>query len=505
MRRFASRLRIASIKNVSVLRALPTTRTWIAFRCLSSSSSSSSSSSGRGRKVDSFSVDRTGLLGSQKDVLRSLSEEVAAMPAEDEAEEAILNMSGKEIASPLAKELRSYVKMKGPITVHDYMSQASNHVIHGYYQHAEEKIGRGGDFITAPEMSQLFGEMVGLWCISMWQSMGSPSKINLVELGPGKGTLIKDVLSVAARFPAFASAISVHLVELSETMRGMQRQALECSTDEVAEKDALYGIVKMRSAIGNIPVCWYHLLQHVSTSAPKDPCLILGQEFLDAYPVHQFVYTKTGWKEKLVDIDDTPDSPFHFRFVLSPTTTPAAKTLLGLGRPQDETSAQAQQASEQLKEGDGLEISPLSLATCEDIAKLVCSNGGAALLIDYGENFAQEDSLRGFKKHLQVNVLSEPGIADITADVDFMACSKSAIRKGAQTRITTQGQFLMRMGIVQRVERLIDLPSTSEEQAAHLVDSLRKFVQEEHMGKRFKCMAITDPKKLQLQHVPGFD
>ncbi|KAJ1380045.1 S-adenosyl-L-methionine-dependent methyltransferase, partial [Ochromonadaceae sp. CCMP2298] len=132
----------------------------------------------------------------------------------------------REVKSPLAMDLISYIKLRGPITLHDYMAQCANHLIHGYYQSRGELIGPEGDFVTAPEVSQLFGEMVGIWCLSMWRQMGSPRSLNLVELGPGKGTLMADVLRVAGRFPDFNGAVRVHLVELSAELRKRQRTLL---------------------------------------------------------------------------------------------------------------------------------------------------------------------------------------------------------------------------------------------------------------------------------------
>jgi NADH dehydrogenase [ubiquinone] 1 alpha subcomplex assembly factor 7 len=205
------------------------------------------------------------------------------------------------------------------------------------------------------------------------------------------------------------------------------------------------------------------------------PTFAVGQEFLDAFPVHQFVYTKKGWREKLVDIDMSSESPYHFRAVLSPNVTPATKVILGgegfdrRGRsrsmqpaPGDlvrgvasakETVTQTNSVDDKsatsnplnlppksLQEGDSIEICPLALAICEDIAHRVTRVGGVALFIDYGENFTQGDSLRAFKKHQQVNIFTEPGTCDMTGDVDFSACSRSALTKGAKG--TVEDEFL---------------------------------------------------------------
>ena len=426
---------------------------------------------------------------------------------------AVLSNKNKEPLSPLGRDMLSLIKIRGPISMHDFMAQASNHALHGYYQHNSggEKIGAGGDFVTAPEISQLFGEMIGIWCLSTWQALGEPKEITLVELGPGKGTLMKDILRVAAKFPRFKSAVNIHLVELSETMRSLQREALSCGGAKPAQSQS--GVVEMQSALG-VRISWCHMLQQVPEKAGV-PSLVIGQEFLDAFPVHQFVYTKTGWREKLVDIDTTDASPFFFRLVLSNNATPAVQALLmkgakspisGLAKslsPVSPVTDQRGHIPAELQENDGVEICPLALATCEDIAKRIARNRGAALLIDYGEDFTQSDSLRAFKKHKQVNLLSEPGVADITADVDFSACSRSAQRYGAAVYpVIGQGEFLQRMGIMERVEKLIEAETTSDDQASKIVASLRSLVDEKEMGKRFKVLAFTDPSLGPLVGLP---
>lgn len=338
-----------------------------------------------------------------------------------------------------------------------------HHEKYGYYQQKKEKIGVGGDFITSPEISQLFGEMVGIWCLATWESMGKPSVINLVELGPGNGTLMKDVLRIVKNFPAFQSALKVSLVEVSPVMRELQREALECvdSRDhpaadvpvsapatvteadpeqpphnewaEQTEAACMQGITK-----GGIPVAWYNYLKHV----PPGPSLYVGHEILDAFPVHQFSKTAEGgrWRETMVDVDFEEGTPFHFRFVKTPTITPALriffnKTFTGISsRPlstpismgeggggdgggdsdvnkdDNESTPTATANKDRNEEGnsksndnnthnnvsalatknlEGLELSPLAFSTVEEIARNVVQHQGAALLIDYGEHFPQ--------------------------------------------------------------------------------------------------------------------
>jgi hypothetical protein len=164
------------------------------------------------KKHNKFSVDRSGLL-------------LGSFEKNDENNPEIKNKTKEEI-TPLAKELISTIKLRGPISIHEYVSLALNHSTHGYYQHKHNKIGLEGDFITSPEVSQLFGEMIALWCLDMWHSMGCPPQFILSELGPGNGTLMKDILRISEKFPKFKSALNIHLVELSNKMRKKQCTAL---------------------------------------------------------------------------------------------------------------------------------------------------------------------------------------------------------------------------------------------------------------------------------------
>jgi NADH dehydrogenase [ubiquinone] 1 alpha subcomplex assembly factor 7 len=482
-----------------------------------------------------FKIDNSGLLGVTRDMTGSddFSESkkiIADMRAElaeeerngsDDSEGSLTKeefQPHKEPKTKLAEDLIAYIRMRGPITLHDYIAQTSNHMIHGYYQQEASKIGTGGDFVTSPEISQLFGEMIAVWLLSAWKALGSPKQVNLVELGPGKGTLMKDILRVCSQFPDFRDAVTVHMVEVSDVMRTLQRESVGCTGDISKTPN---GITRMTNEDG-IPISWYDSFSQVSNT---DPILLVAQEFLDVFPVHQFVYTNKGWREKLVDVDRSMESTMHFRHVLSPSETPAARALLGEGsstaalrnRENQESGTQtassssssdaqaglASDANGKLTAGDEIEISPLALSTIEYVSKRIMTSRGAVLLIDYGEEFTQGDSLRAFKKHSQVSIYSEPGKADITADVDFSLCKKTALKNGVTVHGSiTQGEFLMSMGIVERVENLIELPSTSDETAVEIVDSFRRLVGdgESGLGKRFKVMAITDA----LTKIEGF-
>lgn len=420
-----------------------------------------------------------------------------------------LFLATKEVMSPLAKQLLSYIKVKGPITLHDYMAQCLNDPQFGYYQLHKSKIGETGDFITSPEVSQLFGEMIAVWLISSWEKLGpsSPSEIDIIELGPGKGTLMADIIRSTAKFHSFRKAMRIHMVELSDYMKSVQIETLKAVKHEDIDNSEYDGKTHIKTYLidDEIPIAWYTALHDVPMHSLR-PSLIVGQEFLDVFPVHQFVYTTDGWRESLVDIDTSPDCKHYFKIVLSPNETPAIGAILGFGSSPPGSNNLPTVLSTAIatgEVGEAIEVSPMALSICEDIAMRIRKHKGAALLIDYGNDFTQADTLRAFKQHRQVNVLSEPGQVDMTADVDFASCGRVATRRGAAVLgPATQAQFLVNMGILDRIQRLVELPSTTEEEASMLVQSFKKLVGEgsEEMGKRFKVMAITDGDT----DIPGF-
>jgi NADH dehydrogenase [ubiquinone] 1 alpha subcomplex assembly factor 7 len=508
-----------------------------------------------GKKNDrewvTFQVDRSNLINHH-----------LATPAPPKAASNLPKVPKEEL-SPLAKDLISYIQLRGPISMHDYMSQTSNHLLHGYYQSFHtEKIGNRGDFVTAPELSQLFGEMIGIWCLMKWQEMKKPAQLMLIELGPGKGSLMADILRVASNFPEFQKALSIHFVELSQALRAKQKETLESLTSsfqqsinshintDLVKKDneqvddsnssnsqkqqgivdlqpyeihvprVLKGDSSKRYEVQKLQVSWYSFLSQIpymqGTDTQPTNCLIVGQEFLDAFPVHQFVYTDRGWRERLVDVDSSEQSSLHFRFVLSPNETPAIKSLLKSaalipqkpsilfssppsrkGSQQSATSSTASESGTTAgmnapAVGEGIEISPLALATMEDISRRLLRQRGYALLIDYGEDFTQQDSLRAFKLHQQIHLLSQPGSADLTADVDFAQCRKIAERCNVCVHpLETQANFLLRMGIIERVQQLIDKEETTEQQANDLFQSLKMLVDPQKMGTKYKVMNLS--------------
>ncbi len=330
------------------------------------------------------------------------------------------------------------------------MAEALGHPRYGYYT-GRDPLGNDGDFITAPEISQMFGELIGLWCAVVWQAIGRPDPVNLVELGPGRGTLIADGLRAAARMaPEFPSALKLHLVETSPVLRDRQRQALAPIHPRIRPS-------------------WHRNL----SSVPPNPVLVVANEFFDALPVRQYVRAADGWRERVVGL--SPDGE-HFQFLPGSVvaTDPVPAAAAG-------------------GEGDLVEVCPDGNATAAAIGEQVASNGGAALIIDYGHSrSAPGDTLQAVRRHAFADVLDQPGEIDLTHHVDFEALALAASAAGARAYgPIPQGVFLGRLGIEHRAETL--LKSASPDQAVDIHAALRRLVHPGEMGELFKAIAIAHP------------
>lgn len=338
------------------------------------------------------------------------------------------------------------------------MSEALGHPEWGYYA-IRDPLGRAGDFITAPEISQVFGELIGLWCAGVWTSMGSPLPVALVELGPGRGTLLADALrAVKQMAPEFFSALRVHLVETSPTLR--QKQASRLETLGLPE-----------------PPVWHDAIATV----PPLPSIILANEFFDALPVAQYVKTGAGWQERRVGlaVDGT---------TLEFTLKPAFPFGLPLGLAD-------------VVEGDVVEVCAAGEALAREIGARVAAHGGAALIIDYGHGAsAAGDTLQAVRQHQFHGILDHPGETDLSHHVDFGALAKAAEKPGAEPLgPIPQGLFLGRLGIDRRAESLFLGAPPDQFQA--VMGAVRRLVHPSGMGLLFKAFAIVDPK---LPTPPGF-
>ncbi|KAL5168913.1 Protein arginine methyltransferase NDUFAF7, mitochondrial [Glycine soja] len=393
--------------------------------------------------------------------------------------------------SELVKHLKGIIKFRGgPISLGEYMSEVLTNPKAGYYIN-RDVFGAEGDFITSPEVSQMFGEMVGVWVMCLWEQMGQPQGVNLVELGPGRGTLMADLLRGASKFKNFIESLHVHLVECSPALQKLQHQNLKCTDEENASQDT--DTRTARSLFGT-PVSWHATLEQVPSGSPT---IIIAHEFFDALPVHQFQKASRGWCEKMVDVAE--DSSFHF--VLSPQPTPATLYLLKRCK---------WAAPEEIADLNQIEVSPQAMELTQTIVDRISSDGGGALIIDYGLNGVISDSLQAIRKHKFVNLLDNPGSADLSAYVDFASIRHSAEEASGEVSVhgpITQSEFLGLLGINFRVEAL--LQNCTEEQAESLRTGYWRLVGDGEasfwegpdegvpigMGTRYKAMAIVNKKQ----------
>ena len=361
---------------------------------------------------------------------RQEADAAAAAKAEEQAR--IEAEAAARAKIDLGKSFRRLIRETGPISLAHYMGESN-----ARYYASRDPLGDQGDFITAPEVSQMFGELVGLWLADLWVRMGARKYIHYVELGPGRGTLAKDALTAAARYDF---APQVHFVETSPTLRGLQREAF--------------------------PDCHHH---HDLSTLPDDaPLLIVGNEFFDALPIHQLVRSADGWFERMVGLDGEA-----FTYV-------AGKERMDhMVPPSWVTAAQ----------GAMIETSAAAVAVMTEIAQRLTNQGGAALIVDYGHQELRSGStLQALKAHQKVDVFTHPGEADITAHVDFELLAHVAQEHGADLMgVQPQGEWLRQMGIDTRTEALQRRNPGEKDKIQRQRDRL---VEDHQMGTLFKVLGI---------------
>ncbi|KAG7199983.1 hypothetical protein KM043_014408 [Ampulex compressa] len=380
------------------------------------------------------------------------------------------NPDSRNEKSTLYRQIYSRITACGPITVADYMKEILTHPTAGYYM-SKDVFGHQGDFTTSPEITQLFGEMIAVWMVNEWRKI-APDPVQIIELGPGRGTLMKDILRVLKKL-RILNEISVHLVEISPILSKIQAQTL-CPSSEECDLKASEGqnnsVTHYRMGVTDdgVKIYWYYSVQDV----PKSFSIFLAHEFLDALPIHKFQKTNEGWREVLVDINPETNQEL-FRFVLSRTNTPACQIYV----PKDECR-------------DHIEISPSSMVTVDYITQFLWENGGFALFIDYGHNGEKMDTFRAFCRHKLHDPLLNPGSADLTADVDFSLIKKIAEKDDRMVTFgpITQRDFLKNLGIDVRLQRL--LKSASDEQKHHIEHGYHMITDVDKMGQRFKVLSI---------------
>ena len=361
--------------------------------------------------------------------------------------------------TPLDVEIRARIRRDGPISVADYMAASLAHPDHGYYR-TRDPLGAAGDFVTSPEISQMFGELIGLWCATTWQQMGAPATVRLVELGPGRGTLIGDALRAAAAVPAFRAALDVNLVEIGPVLRVRQQDVLAAAGVGVEPR-------------------WVERLDQV----PDGPMILIANEFFDALPVRQYVHRNDGWHERHVGLDHTGEALCFVvaDHAVTPATFPPT------------FPPTVPSAANRASDGAIFEVCEAASALAAEIGARLCRDAGAALIVDYGPaESTVGDSFQAVRDHRYHEILLDAGEADLTAHVNFAALAAAARGAGAASHgPLAQGEFLRRIGIEARMERLC--ATASAEQAAAVRSGGGRLIDAHAMGTLFKAMALTPP------------
>jgi len=359
----------------------------------------------------------------------------------------------KYVETKLAKRIKSYIQETGPIPVSEYMSLCLLDPTDGFYP-TRDPLGSEGDFITAPEISQMFGEVLGLWVIQSWIDIGRPARFTLTELGPGRGIMMADMLRTIKLDPDCLKAVRFYLIEVSAALEAVQGQSL-------AEAAA--------------PVSWVKSLSDL----PDDPTIIIGNEFLDCLPIRQAVqmdpFAKDkGWQERLVGLDD--DGQFRFQLDGAPLS-PTLQAMLPDGH-------------EDARKEDLIELCPPAFQIMEQIKPLFSAHPGRALFIDYGPETTEfGDSLQALKRHKKIGVFDLPGESDLTARVDFNACAKAASALDlSPSPIVTQSELLSKLGIEMRA---VTLTRHKPDAKPKILRQLHRLMDSDEMGQLFKALCIS--------------
>jgi len=392
----------------------------------------------------------------------------------------------------LANMLRQ-IEFGGPLTVASYMQTCLAHPQRGYYSTRDPlDQSANSDFITSPEVHQIFGELLGAWIMQEWILAGSPQSLEYTELGPGRGTLAKDILTTVNELKQkvkFGSdlKIQINLIEISPVLARKQAEMLKAKITWLTDSPEDNTFMKATTDT-DMEISWSKSLADVPLS--NSISFIICHEFLDALPIHQFEKdTETSkWREVLIDMTDDKN---ELRFVRAPAETAAYKNLFPSFDDSD------------LEGKRRVEISPGVLYNIQEISSRIGQQGGNALIIDYGHQGEKEDTLRGFRNHKLVSVLEQPGDTDITADVNFDHVKVVANSCGLKTtEMINQKDFLKNMGIDTRLLMLLRKAQTAEEREN--LTKCHNFLMEE-MGDRFKFMALSHPARAKTEfEVTGF-
>jgi|CXWL01.1.fsa_nt_gi SAM-dependent MidA family methyltransferase len=374
----------------------------------------------------------------------------------------------------LEELIKDRIRAHGAITIADYMQIALSHPEYGYYMQ-RDPFGVAGDFITAPEISQVFGEIMGVWLAHNWQLLGSPKEVALVELGAGRGTLMADILRATKNIKGFHDAVSVHLVEISPVLKQKQWKTLAGKHERIEWHDNI-------------------------DSLPQLPLLLVANEFFDALPIRQFVKQHDGWHERMVDVvgdelvfvNSVNMAMLPISFVNTQSMSEDLGGILGES-PNDKSS--------NIFKEKIIETCEPAIMIIRQISEHIATHSGATLVIDYGYTEGSKgDTLQALQSHVYHHLLKDVGDADITAHVDFLALSQAAQTEGVNIHeITPQGAFLMRLGAGDRTTSLCEISTT--EQQKLLISGLKRLADPSEMGELFKVLAITSK---QITQAEGF-
>jgi NADH dehydrogenase [ubiquinone] 1 alpha subcomplex assembly factor 7 len=344
----------------------------------------------------------------------------------------------------LAARLHARVAKDGPLSVENFMRACLSDAASGAYA-SRQPIGGKGDFITAPEISQIFGELIGLWAVAVWQSMGEPSRVTVAELGPGRGTLLADSLRAWRGVPKFLDSVSVALIERSPVMVEAQRKTLN---------DAA------------LPLRWYASLD----ATPEGPLIVLANEFFDALPIRQFIRRDDAWHERLV----TSGSRGGFTFM-------------------DGEACDEAQLPHTAPDGAIFEARPAGRTLLPEFGRRATGAPLAALIVDYGHaESGFGDTLQAVREHRFADPLADPGAADLSAHVDFADLRREAEATGLQAYgPMPQGEFLLKLGLGERHERLVQRATPAQSEA--IASGVARLVDPRQMGMLFKALALTSP------------
>lgn len=377
--------------------------------------------------------------------------------------------------SPLRPLIIDEIAAGGPLSIERYWELCQYHPDYGYYM-CRDPVGARGDFTTAPEISQLFGEMIGIWAMERWQAMGAPRHFHLIECGPGHGTLMADLLRIAAVLPDFLAACQLHMIEISPHLRGIQQQTLS-QVKQVAQ---------CRS------IDWHDGITDIPLSAPV---IIIGNEFFDAIPIRQYIWKNERWRERQVDYNGQ-------EFVLTDAEISAVSMPLSPAAPPQKGAT--------IADGAIMEWAPIRDKICDQILQILKSHSGSALFIDYGyEKFEFGDSLQAIYKHKYSNILQNQGFSDITSHVNFERIFDQVKDYNFNISLYNQREFLISTGIFDRANQLKRALDSSKKLGISVQDidvAVKRLVSVDQMGQIFKVISINNfspvvlPNKLDQEN-----